>query len=281
MSEMTFYVENCRTNLRPNSFIYAIISLDKRRRAFYMLEKIMEANVILWIMGGIIATGILGKIITVVTLGKLVKASGEMSKSTHKLMKLVKAKFEHTIMVSEKVENIHAFVEKYIFEYRVCGLHLHTWRYLEKQSMWFCGVAGVIGAFLSYRLGGVQEEMFRYTALAGAGMVVLFLVYISTDESYQMDTIQVYMVDYLQNICAPRYQKQQALQMQRMEEMMKEPEEIKEQEEEQVQEIKATEVEEISQEQEEMRQEEIRPEKEEKKVPQEVILREILEEFLA
>ena len=44
--------------------------------------------------------------------------------------------------------------------------------------------------------------MFRYTALAGVGMVVLFLVYISTDESYQMDTIQVYMVDYLQNMCS-------------------------------------------------------------------------------
>ena len=255
-----------------------------------MLEKIMEANVILWIMGAIIAIGVLGKFITVVTLGKLVRASGEMGKSTHKLMKLVKAKFEHTIMVSEKVENIHAFVEKYIFEYRVCGLHLHTWRYLEKQSIWFCGVAGCIGAFLSYRLGGVQEEMFRYTALAGVGMVVLFLVYISTDESYQMDTIQVYMVDYLQNICAPRHQKQQALQMQRMEEMMKEPEEIKESEEVQEQEIKETveeevkaaeEVEETSMEQAEIRQEEIKEEKEEKKVSQEVILREILEEFLA
>ncbi len=254
-----------------------------------MLEKIMEANVILWMMGGIIAIGILGKIITVVTLGKLVKASGEMGKSTHKLMKLVKAKFEHTIMVSEKVENIHAFVEKYIFEYRVWGLHLHTWRYLEKQSMWFCGVAGCIGAFLSYRIGGVQEEMFKYTALAGVGMVALFLVYISTDESYQMDTIQVYMVDYLQNICAPRYQKQQALQMQRMEEMMREPEEIKENEEEQIEEIKETieeevkaaETEQISKEEPEIRQEEIRQEKEEKKVPQEVILREILEEFLA
>ena len=42
--------------------------------------------------------------------------------------------------------------------------------------MWFCGVAGFIGAFLSYRLGGVQEQMFKYTALAGVGMVVLFLV---------------------------------------------------------------------------------------------------------
>ena len=79
-----------------------------------MLEKIMEANVILWIMGAIIAIGVLGKFITVVTLGKLVRASGEMGKSTHKLMKLVKAKFEHTIMVSEKVENIFlniAFVD--------------------------------------------------------------------------------------------------------------------------------------------------------------------------
>ena len=203
-----------------------------------MLEKIMEANVILWIMGAIIAIGVLGKFITVVTLGKLVRASGEMGKSTHKLMKLVKAKFEHTIMVSEKVENIHAFVEKYIFEYRVCGLHLHTWRYLKKQSIWFCGVAGCIGAFLSYRLGGVQEEMFRYTALAGVGMVVLFLVYISLIECTRWMNSGIWWI--VSKYVATRYQKQQALQMQRMEEMMKEPEEIKESEEVQEQEIKET-----------------------------------------
>lgn len=241
-----------------------------------MLKKIVETNVILWIMSVIIAIGILGKIITAVTLRKLVKASSEMGKSTHKLMKLVKAKFEHTIMVSEKVENIHAFVEKYIFEYCVCGLHLHTWRYLEKQSVWFCGVVGCVGAFLNYRFGSDTEIIFRYTMLAGVGMVVLFLAYISTDENHQMDTIQVYMVDYLQNICAPRYQKQQALQLQKMEEMMKTPEEIDENEEveEEKEEIKMEEVEKVL-------AEEVEEEKEEKKVPQEVILREILEEFLA
>lgn len=239
-----------------------------------MLKRIMEANVILWIMGAIIAIGIFGKIITVVTLRKLVKASSEMGKSTHKLMKLVKAKFEHTIMVSEKVENIHAFVEKYIFEYCVCGLHLHTWRYLEKQSIWFCGVVGCVGAFLNYRLGSDPETIFQHTMLAGVGMVVLFLAYIFTDENHQMDTIQVYMVDYLQNICAPRYQKQQALQLQKMEEMMRTPKEIDEREEE-IEETEETE------ETEKVLSEEVEQEKEEKKVPQEVILREILEEFLA
>ncbi|WP_461809854.1 hypothetical protein [Faecalimonas sp.] len=245
-----------------------------------MLKKMVEANVILWIMGAIIAIGVLGKIITVVTLRKLVKASSEMGKSTHKLMKLVKAKFEHTIMISEKVENIHAFVEKYIFEYCVCGLHLHTWRYLEKQSIWFCGVVGCVGAFLTYRFGGTPETIFQYTLLAGVGMVVLFLIYVSTDENHQMNTIQVYMVDYLQNICAPRYQKQQALQLKKMEEMMRTPEEINEDEEEK-EEVKAEEPEQVLTEESVYQSDEVGEEKEEKKVPQEVILREILEEFLA
>ena len=191
-----------------------------------MLEKIMEANIILWIMCGIIAVGIFGKIITVVTLGKLVKASGEMGKSTHKLMKLVKAKFEHTIMVSEKVENIHAFVEKYIFEYRVWGLHLHTWRYLEKQSMWFCGVAGFIGAFfLSYRLGGVQEQMFKYCP----AWQVLEWWFCSSYIFPLMKVIRWIQFKCIWSIICkiyalPRYQKQQALHMKKMEEMMREPE---------------------------------------------------------
>ena len=38
-------------------------------------------------------------------------------------------------------------------------------------------------------------------------MVLLFLICQATDEKYKVEMLHVYMVDYLQNVCAHRYQK--------------------------------------------------------------------------
>ena len=69
-------------------------------------------------MAGIGVLGILAKIINQLTLYRLVRAAGNMPKSTHRLIKLVRAKYEHACMIHDSVENIDAFVEKYIYEYR-------------------------------------------------------------------------------------------------------------------------------------------------------------------
>lgn len=182
-----------------------------------MLETIMNSYAIFWAMGVVAALGVICKIITVFTLKRLVRASSKMGKSTHKLMKLVKAKFEHAVMLSDRVENTHAFVEKYLYEYRVFGLRLHSWRHLGRQTIWLCGFLGFAGALFSYRQIGMEEITFRYGVIGGLGMVLLFLVRISTDELHQLEAVQMYMIDYLENVCAPRYEKQQSLKYQRME----------------------------------------------------------------
>ena len=81
-------------------------------------EAVAETGIIFYLMLGVGIVGILAKVMNYVTLRKLVNAAGSMSKSTHKLMKLVRAKYEHACMVHDRVENVNAFVEKYIYEYR-------------------------------------------------------------------------------------------------------------------------------------------------------------------
>ena len=81
-------------------------------------EAVAETGIIFYLMLGVGIVGILAKVMNYVTLRKLVNAAGSMSKSTHKLMKLVRAKYEHACMAHESVENVGVFVEKYIYEYR-------------------------------------------------------------------------------------------------------------------------------------------------------------------
>lgn len=113
-----------------------------------------DTNVIFYLMIAVGVIGVLAKLVNQVTLRRLVKASGNMSKSTHKLMKLVRAKYEHACMIHDKVDNVGAFVEKYIYEYRGFLFKVHTWRQLEIQSIWFSGILAALGAAGHYLAHG-------------------------------------------------------------------------------------------------------------------------------
>ena len=172
-----------------------------------MLETIVARQVIFYFVGAIIAIGIIAKIIAGISLKRLVKAASNMGKSNHGLMRLVRAKFEHACMVSDRVQNIGAFVDKYVYEYKALGIRLHSWRQLEKAMIWLCVLASAAGAGLTYYVEGMNDIVYRYGIVGGAGAVVLLLLHIMTDDKYQMDVAKTYMVDFLENTYAHRYAK--------------------------------------------------------------------------
>ena len=131
-----------------------------------------------------------------------------MPKSTHKLIKLVRAKYEHACMIHDSVENIDAFVEKYIYEYRGFLFRIHTWRQIELLSVWFSGILAALGASAHYLSFGFAESVYQYIAAGVAEVVLLSVVIRLTDEPYKINAVKMYMVDYLENICALRLRKQ-------------------------------------------------------------------------
>ena len=226
-----------------------------------MLKEIVNSSAVFWAMGIFTITGILCKCITQWNLKRMIKAAGNIGKSTHRLMKLVKAKFEHTCMINDRVENIKAFVEKYLFEYRICGLSLHAWGQLQKTMVSICVMSGIFGAAGSYVQNGMGEEVFRYLSFMGICVISMHVIYFATDEKYQTEIILMYMTEYLENTYAPKFQKTAPVLQERK------------------QERKPVEKEEATEEKEEEK-EEIQKEENEKGT-QEIVLREIIEEFLA
>lgn len=166
-----------------------------------------DTNIIFYLMVGVGAIGVLAKLANQITLRRLVKAAGNMSKSTHKLMKLVRAKYEHACMIHDKVDNVGAFVEKYIYEYRGIIFRLHTWRQIQIQSIWFAGILAVIGAAAQYLTYGMNELVYQFMAGGAAEMIALFVISQLSDESYKINAAKNYMVDYLDNVCSHRYKK--------------------------------------------------------------------------
>ena len=183
-----------------------------------MLEMIMDRHLQFVLLGAVASIGLISKIITGVTLKKLVWAAANRGKSTHPLMRLIRAKYEHACMVSDRVQNVEVFVEKYIYEYRIAGLSLHSWRRLEKGTAWICAAIGVLAALGEYVLHGMNDQVLRNGAFGLAAGVILFALRVSVDENYRLQAIRTYMVDYLDNFCARKYEKNREKSMLKCEE---------------------------------------------------------------
>ena len=172
-----------------------------------MLEAIVKHGIIFYAMGITMGIGILAKVISHITVRKMVTAASEIQKSEHKLMRLVKAKFEHASMVSDKVQNVKAFVKKYLYEYKVLGMRLGTWQGIQIKAVWILATLGIIGGFASYSLQGMNEQTFQYISWTGILTTLLLLIHMLTDEKIRLEAAENYMVDYLENVCIHRYEK--------------------------------------------------------------------------
>ena len=172
-----------------------------------MLELMLNRHVIYVLMGMSAFAGVVSKVVVGRTLRKLVAAAESMGKSNHPLMRLVRAKFEHTCMISEKVENVGVFVDKYLYEYRVGGVRLHAWRRLQMAGAGLCLILGGVGAIISYRIKGATEQTAMIGGTGVALALIVFLVHMLTDEEYRLEAVRNYMVDYLENIYQHRYEK--------------------------------------------------------------------------
>ena len=173
-----------------------------------MLQLVTGTNAVIYLMAAIGVLGILAKLVNQFTLNRLLRAAGNMPKSTHRLIKLVRAKYEHAVMIHDSVENIDAFVEKYIYEYRGFLFRIHTWRQIETLSIWFSGILAAFGASAYYLSSGFSESVYQYIGGGAAEMVLLAVVRSLSDEPYKIRAVKMYMVDYLDNICAFRLKRQ-------------------------------------------------------------------------
>lgn len=176
-----------------------------------MLEVNMDRRLLLVLIGVFAVIGVISKCVVSISLKSLTKAAGNMGKSSHSLMRLVRAKYEHTCMVSDRVQNVEVFVEKYIYEYRIMRIRLHSWRRLERAAAWGCLMAGLVGAGIEYAFMGMTDFVLQSAGGGAAIGILLFLMRIAMDEDYCLNVIRTYMVDYLDNFCARKFEKSREL----------------------------------------------------------------------
>jgi hypothetical protein len=221
----------CHTNLKAPFLFLRYNPGRKRKGIFYMIQDIVKQEVMIYIMTTVAVFGVWAKTVTVVSLRRMVRAAREIQKSQHKLMKLVKAKFEHASLLTDRVQNVNAFVDKYLYEYKVLGIRLTRWKFFYKASLGIILVTGSFSMFESVRIEGVGELLLHYAQWTGLFALLLVLLYFVSDEKGNLQVSRNYMVEYLENVCISRYAKKHAEEKQK-ENIVEEKEEEKEEEEE-------------------------------------------------
>lgn len=172
-----------------------------------MLRNMVQKEIILYVMAILVIVCVIAKLISAITVRKMVGASREIHKSNHRFMKLIKSKFEHATLVSERVQNVEAFVEKYIYEYKVFGMRLQAWGNIVKTLIWLVGILGVFAIFESYRLWGFKDLTIEYIQWTGIFLLLLLLLQFVEEEGSRIKAAKNYIIEYLENVCAHRYEK--------------------------------------------------------------------------
>ena len=172
-----------------------------------MMETIVKHGIIFYAMGMMLVVGVFAKVVSHITVRKMARAASEIQNSNHKLMKLVKSKFEHACMVSDKVQNVEVFVKKYMYEYRVLGKRLGEWRRMQKHMLFLLAAVGTVGVIISLLTTGNSEYTLQHFCFAGVFTVLMWVVHTWSDEESRLKAAENYMIDYLENVCVRRYEK--------------------------------------------------------------------------
>lgn len=172
-----------------------------------MLETIVKGNILFYVMGILTGLAVVSKLVSYFTIRRMAGAASEIQKSNHKLMKLVKAKFEHASMISDKVQNVEAFVDKYVYEYRVLGIKLCFWRNLPKKILWSILLIGILAGFQCSQAEGLGEGTLKYIQWTSTCVLLLAMMHFALEEKLRIEAVKNYIVEYLENVCVYRYKK--------------------------------------------------------------------------
>lgn len=173
-----------------------------------MVQKLFDNNVFIYTMAGLCILGVIIKLIVDIIYKCLMKASDNMGNSKNKLMKLMKLKFEACYKLKIGVNNVDAFVDKYVYKYKFCGIFLYTWENISGQLLILCMLTGTVSAVLglAYDCGRKEILLTFFTGVLTSGLLIIFETFINLQAKRKV--IQVNIREYLDNFLKVRLERE-------------------------------------------------------------------------
>lgn len=146
-------------------------------------------------------------------LRQIGKEAAKMGNSVHPLMKMLMKRFETCYELKMGVNNVDIYVEKYLRSYKKAGISLATWE-AWCEVLFAISVLGCIGmnAYLIWtQARGYGNPGLSWSSLSvflGTLLpcILLFFQDLFLNLSYQKESAKIEILDYLENICQPRFE---------------------------------------------------------------------------
>lgn len=173
-----------------------------------MVQQLYDNYIFIYGMAGLCVLGTLLKIMVSRTYKRLIKASDNMGSTNHKLMKLMKMKFEAYYKLKIGVNNVDSFVDKYVYKHKICGIHLYTWENIGGQLLVLCLLAGTVGSVLglAYDCGKNDILIIFFTGVFTSSLLIVVESFINLGAKKSI--LKANITDYLENFLKVRLEQE-------------------------------------------------------------------------
>lgn len=164
----------------------------------------LEKGYVLYAMLAIAVICVLGKLIANGTYKRLIRQAENMASAKDSFLKRLKLKYESTYRLNDGVDNVPAFVEKNLYQYKKMGITLRKLEGISIHGALFCLLAGICATLASFLY---QTDVRTMILQFGAGIVLgiaLVLADSVTDTGTKRDVLLANICDYLENILVVR-----------------------------------------------------------------------------
>ncbi|WP_310602488.1 hypothetical protein [Anaerosporobacter sp.] len=173
-----------------------------------MVQQLYDNYIFIYGMAGLCVLGTILKIVVSRTYKRLIKASDNMGSTKHKLMKLMKMKFEACYKLKIGVNNVDSFVDKYVYKHKVCGIFLYTWENIGGQLLILCLLAGTVGSVLglAYNCGKNDILITFFTGVFTSSLLIVVESFINLGAKKSI--LKANITDYLENFLKVRLEQE-------------------------------------------------------------------------
>lgn len=164
-----------------------------------MIELLFREDYAAYFILFLFAAGTIGKLVIGISLSSTIKQSENMNVTRKNLLKQIKLKYENCYRLNLQINNVSAFVCKYIYKYRIWGIPLKSFNNVANICILLCMPAGILSAFTIYVNNMQLNKIVIY---AVGGLILSFFGFIWNniiDVHTKSDLLIINIQDYLEN----------------------------------------------------------------------------------
>lgn len=180
----------------------------EEKRGYIFMEILLKQNVFIYVMVGLCVIGVLNRFIVCMRYKKLCNESENMGLSKKEFLRAIKLKYENCFKLKLEVNNVDAFINKYVGKLKLCGISINRWEIWNTQLIVLCYLAGIISAYYLHATNHGSDEVIKTLIVGIAAGSVLLYVSIGFGVDNKRTELVVNMKDYLENYLKNRIMQQ-------------------------------------------------------------------------